>query len=104
MRPCPLPPMDNQTQLSEERQKLLAQRLKGAVRKGGAPRQIPQRPRGEPAPLSVGQHQMWVIDQMTPGNPAYNIPVAYRVRGPLNMSALEAGLNGIVERHEIWRT
>jgi len=28
----------------------------------------------EMPPLSFAQSQMWVIDQMTPGNPAYNLP------------------------------
>lgn len=100
----PFHPMDSPAPLSAERQKLLAQRLKGFARQGGDSRQIPARPKGEPAPLSPGQHQMWVIDQMTPGNPAYNVAVAYRIGGNLNVSALEEGFNKIIERHIAWRT
>ena len=47
---------------------------------------------------------MWIIDQMLPGNPAYNIPVAYRVRGELDVRALEESFNQIICRHESWRT
>jgi len=41
---------------------------------------------------------------MTPGNPAYNIPVAYRIRGAPDIALLELSVNQIVQRHEVWRT
>ena len=41
---------------------------------------------------------------MTPGNPAYNIPVAYRLCGALDVRALEGSFNEIIKRHEAWRT
>jgi len=47
---------------------------------------------------------MWVIDQMTPGNPAYNLPNGYRLRGRLDVTALERGVNEIIRRHESLRT
>ncbi len=47
---------------------------------------------------------MWIIDQMIPGNPAYNIPVAYSIRGELDVRALEESFNEIIRRHESWRT
>jgi amino acid adenylation domain-containing protein len=47
---------------------------------------------------------MWVIDRMTPGNPAYNVPVGYRIRGALNLTALENSINEIIKRHEVLRT
>jgi amino acid adenylation domain-containing protein len=47
---------------------------------------------------------MWVIDQMTPGNPAYNLPNGYRLRGPLDVTALERSFNAIIQRHEALRT
>ena len=96
--------MDKQAPLSPDRQRLLELRLKGAA---GAPvesHRIPRRPAGQLAPLSAGQHQMWVVDQMLPGNPAYNIPFAYRIRGELDVHALEECLNQIIQRHESWRT
>ena len=47
---------------------------------------------------------MWVIDQMTSGNPAYNLPVAYRIGGALDVGVLEDSFNQLIERHESWRT
>src|SRR4051812_24045321 len=96
--------MDKQTPLSVERQLLLAKRLRGRAGSGSDSRQILTRGPGETAPLSAAQHQLWVADQMKPGNPAYNVPVAYRVLGELDLCALETSLNRIVQRHEILRT
>ena len=47
---------------------------------------------------------MWLMDQMAPGNPAYNLPRALRLRGPLEVAALEAAINIVIQRHEILRT
>ena len=96
--------MDRQAPLSEERRRLLELRLKGAAKTPMETRGIPRRPAGQRPPLSAGQHQMWVVDQMAPGNPAYNIPFAYRIRGALDVRALEASINQIIRRHESWRT
>ena len=66
--------------------------------------EIPRRPADDLAPLSFAQSQMWVIDQMTPGNPAYNLPFGYRLRGPLVVTALEDSFNEVIKRHEALRT
>ena len=55
-------------------------------------------------PLSFAQQRLWFLEQLEPGNPAFNIPVALRLRGVLNVTALEESLNEIVKRHEILRT
>ncbi|MGH7824891.1 MAG: amino acid adenylation domain-containing protein, partial [Candidatus Binatia bacterium] len=55
-------------------------------------------------PLSFAQQRLWFIEQLEPGTGVYNLPVAYRLRGPLNVVALERSLNEIVCRHEILRT
>ncbi len=61
-------------------------------------------PRDGNLPLSFAQQRLWFIDQLEPGNSAYNIPAAIRLRGPLNLPALEQSLNEIVKRHESLRT
>src|SRR5882724_6302793 len=66
--------------------------------------EIPRRTAHDLAPLSFAQSQMWVIDQMTPGNPAYNLPFGYRLRGPLAVTALEDSFNEVIKRHEGLRT
>lgn len=60
--------------------------------------------RSEELPLSFAQQRLWFIDQLAPGTTAYNIPLALRVRGRLNVAAFEQTLNEIVRRHEVLRT
>ena len=55
-------------------------------------------------PLSFAQQRLWFLDQMEPGNPLYNIPGALRLKGSLNVTALEQSFNEIVRRHEVLRT
>lgn len=56
------------------------------------------------APLSFSQQQMWVIEQMFPGNHAYNLPLAFRLKGNLDVELLQRCFNKIIRRHEILRT
>ncbi len=55
-------------------------------------------------PLSFPQERLWFLDQLQPGSSSYNIPMAFRVTGTLNVPALEQSLNEIVQRHEALRT
>lgn len=61
-------------------------------------------PREQPLPLSFAQQRLWVIQQLDPGSPLYNIPRTLRMRGSLNAAAFERALNEIVRRHESQRT
>ena len=56
------------------------------------------------APLSFAQQRLWLIQQLELKSTAYNVYNAVRIRGPLNVVALEKALNEIVRRHEILRT
>jgi amino acid adenylation domain-containing protein len=55
-------------------------------------------------PLSFAQNRLWFLDQLQPGNSAYNIFDAIRLKGSLNLTALEQSINEIIRRHEILRT
>ena len=55
-------------------------------------------------PLSFAQQRLWVLGQLQPNNPLYNIPRALRMKGKLNIACLEKALNEIVRRHESQRT
>lgn len=54
--------------------------------------------------LSFSQERMWFMHELAPHSSAYNIPLAMRLRGPLDVAALQAALARVVERHEILRT
>ena len=55
-------------------------------------------------PLSFAQQRLWYVDQLQPGGHTYNIAIAVRIKGPLDVVALEQSFNQIVERHEAMRT
>ncbi|MGE5830647.1 MAG: MupA/Atu3671 family FMN-dependent luciferase-like monooxygenase, partial [Micromonosporaceae bacterium] len=57
--------------------------------------------RAVPAPLSYAQQRIWSIEQLAPGNIAYNYAVALRLRGPLDPPALRRALQEVVDRHEV---
>ncbi|MFF5265543.1 amino acid adenylation domain-containing protein, partial [Actinomadura viridis] len=61
-------------------------------------------PRGERLRLSFGQQRLWFLDQLMPGNLAYNMTGAYRFRGALDVATLERALDAVVARHEVLRT
>ncbi len=39
-------------------------------------------------PASCAQRRLWFVDRMAPGSPLYNVPAAWRLRGPLDRAAL----------------
>ncbi|NEQ98925.1 MAG: hypothetical protein F6K30_19765, partial [Cyanothece sp. SIO2G6] len=55
-------------------------------------------------PVSFAQQRLWFIEQLQPGSTAYHLPAAFRVTGTLNVIALEASFNTLIQRHEILRT
>ncbi|HVR98866.1 MAG TPA: amino acid adenylation domain-containing protein, partial [Thermoanaerobaculia bacterium] len=73
---------------------------------GGALEQTPllRADRQRPLPLSFAQERLWFLDQLDPASPAYNLPAAVRLSGPLSRPVLAAALTEIVRRHESLRT
>jgi amino acid adenylation domain-containing protein len=89
--------------LTESERAALAARLRRGRDSRGT--EIPPRPAGlTELPLSYGQEQLWFIDRFAPGEPAYNIPHALRLSGPLDPAALGRALDALTARHEALRT
>ena len=65
---------------------------------------IPPRDRSRLCPLSPAQKRVWFFGQLVPDVPLYNESEAVRLRGKLNVEAMEQALNIIISRHEILRT
>ncbi|WP_343746041.1 amino acid adenylation domain-containing protein [Chitinophaga sp.] len=65
-----------------------------AITAGGRPDRIP---------LSFNQERLWFIDQLS-GSVQFHMPAVLKLKGRLNIPALEAALREIVNRHEVLRT
>ncbi len=101
-----LPPGDSLCRLSEDLASSLGYRIDSR-------RDLPTKARlsgpkriardGE-LPLSFAQQRLWFLDRLEPDSPIYNIPAAVRLRGRLNVAALQRSLTEMVRRHESLRT
>jgi acyl-CoA synthetase (AMP-forming)/AMP-acid ligase II len=52
------------------------------------------------APASLGQQRLWLLDQMNPGCPAYNVGTITRLSGTVNLRALEKAIGSLMAQHE----
>ncbi|WP_344016442.1 non-ribosomal peptide synthase/polyketide synthase [Pseudonocardia xinjiangensis] len=86
----------------------LAELLAGAVSVSGrGPVRPPLTAAAQQAhrlPLSASQRRMWLHYQLRGVDPTYVVPVAWRLRGPLDVAALTAAVRDVVDRHEPLRT
>jgi hypothetical protein len=90
--------------LSPEKRALLELRLMKKDKLTAKDDKILRRGAIAQCPLSFSQQRLWLLDQLDPGNSAYNITKAFRLMGLLDVTAIEKSLNEIVQRHESLRT
>src|SRR3954471_8646876 len=64
---------------------------------------IAPRAPGAPVPMSFAQELFWRMEVASPGH-AYNVPRVARLKGPLDLAALQRALDALVARHETLRT
>jgi Condensation domain/Phosphopantetheine attachment site len=55
-------------------------------------------------PVSFAQQRLWFLEQLTPGEPTYNMPCAFWLEGPLDADALQRAMDALVARHAVLRT
>jgi hypothetical protein len=49
------------------------------------------------APVTAGQQRLWFLAQVDPGALDYHIPLAFRLRGPLDAAALQQAREVAIE-------
>ena len=55
-------------------------------------------------PLSLAQQRMWFLNRFDTESAAYNLPMAIRLRGDLDLGALQVAVMDVIDRHESLRT
>lgn len=65
---------------------------------------IPRQDPALPYPLSPGQQGLWFLEQLNSNIPVYNEAEAVRLTGKLNVDALEAAMNAVIDRHDVLRS
>ncbi len=73
-------------------------------KQGRQPSALVPVPREQALPASIAQEQIWVIDQLLPGLPFFNVPYALRLTGACDRAILQQSCDDIIRRHEALRT
>ena len=65
---------------------------------------IPSGVAGERSPTSFSQQRLWFLEQLEPGNSTYHLPGALRLKGTLDIAAVQSAFERVAERHASLRT
>ena len=74
------------------------------ARRGEGSDAIPRRSSDTKVPLSLSQQGLWLIAQLEPDSAAYNVPAAFRIRGPLDRQRFRYSIDAVMARHEALRS
>jgi amino acid adenylation domain-containing protein len=55
-------------------------------------------------PVSFAQQRLWILDQLEPGEPTWNMPYLFWLDGPLDGDALQRAMNAVTAHHAALRT
>src|SRR5262245_29527513 len=55
-------------------------------------------------PVSFSQQRLWFLDQLTPGEPTYNMPYAMWLDGPVDPRALQRAMDALAAGQAVLRT
>ncbi|HED66455.1 MAG TPA: amino acid adenylation domain-containing protein [Planctomycetes bacterium] len=98
-------------ELRAKKSEILALLANSAPRAAAASEGADEIPAIEPAedrrdalPLSFSQKRLWFLDQLEPKSCVYNMPLAWTLRGTLDVECLERAVARVVERHAVLRT
>ncbi len=89
--------------LSPEKRELLELLLKSELEDKGK-KVTPVRRDTNEFPLSFSQHRIWFLEQLEPNSPIYNLPLAIKLIGEINLHTFQLVIDQIVTRHESLRT
>jgi amino acid adenylation domain-containing protein len=89
---------------SEAKRHLIEQYLRGKINPATTANSIPRREVEAQPQLSFAQERLWFLDQLMPGSAVFNVPMAVRLSGVINIAALQRAVDKIIRRHEVLRT
>jgi amino acid adenylation domain-containing protein len=55
-------------------------------------------------PVTLAQRRLWLLEQLEPGQPTWNMPYSFWLDGPLDAGALQRALNSLTARQAALRT
>ena len=83
----------------------LAERIRAASKVSAADQDsIPIAVDRSTFPAAFSQERLYFLDRLEGGGTGYNIPVAWRIRGPLVRQKLEQAIESLVASEEVFRT
>ncbi|MDO9103411.1 MAG: amino acid adenylation domain-containing protein [Methylovulum sp.] len=91
-------------QLSPQQKALLLKKLAAKQANAATSPTIAPRPADVPAPMAYAQQRLWFLQTFTGADSLYTMPIFLRLRGVLDLAALEAALSLIIGRHDVLRT